>query len=102
MATFDGSVISTADVLATANSIRSLNDKLTAKLEEIQNEMRNLSNTWQSPAGETIRSNFDALAAKAFGNYKDIISAYATFLDNTAASYEATETQIQNNADLFH
>lgn len=102
MANAEGIRISTAEVSQTAGTIRTLNDSLTAKLEDIQNQMHSLESTWQSPAGQNIRQKFDALANKAFGNYRDIINAYATFLDNTVASYEQTETTINNNADAFN
>ena len=102
MATIEGIQISTAEVTATASTIRSLNDSLTSKLEEIQAQMHNLENTWRSPAADSIRGKFDALANKAFGNYRDIINAYATFLDNTVGVYESTESQVNNNAEAFN
>ena len=96
----EGIKISLGEVSATAGTIRTLNTSLNDKLLAIQKQMNDLASTWQSPAGETIREEFNNLVP-AFENYKQIIEAYAKFLDNTVSSYEATETQIQNNASAF-
>ena len=96
----EGIKISLGEVSATAGAIRTLNTSLNDKLLEIQKQMNDLASTWQSPAGETIREKFNSLVT-AFENYKQIIEAYAKFLDNTVSSYEATESQIQNNASAF-
>lgn len=96
----EGIKISLGEVSATAGAIRTLNTSLNDKLLEIQKQMNDLASTWQSPAGETIREKFNGLVP-AFENYKQIIEAYAKFLDNTVSSYEATESQIQNNASAF-
>ena len=96
----EGIKISLGEVSATAGTIRTLNTSLNDKLLAIQKQMNDLASTWQSPAGETIREKFNN-PVPAFENYKQIIEAYAKFLDNTVSSYEATETQIQNNASAF-
>ena len=94
----EGIKISLGEVSATAGAIRTLNTSLNDKL--LEKQMNDLASTWQSPAGETIREKFNSLVP-AFENYKQIIEAYAKFLDNTVSSYEATESQIQNNASAF-
>ena len=96
----EGIKISLGEVSATAGTIRTLNTSLNDKLLSIQKQMNDLAATWQSPAGETIREKFNILVP-VFENYKQTIEAYAKFLDNTVSSYEATETQIQNNASAF-
>lgn len=92
--------ISTAEVAALASSIRSDNSKMYDDLQAIKKSMDDLANTWQSEAGEAIRSNFTAEAPK-FDNYKDIIESYADFLDKTVARYETDEQTITNNANQF-
>ena len=100
MATIEGITISLGDVSATAGTIRTLNTSLNDRLLAIQKQMNDLNNSWQSPAGQAIQEKFNNLVP-AFENYKQIIESYAKFLDNTVATYESTETQIQNNASAY-
>lgn len=92
--------ISTAEVAALATSIRSDNQKMYDDLKAIKKAMDELSNSWQSEAGEAIRSNFNAEAPK-FDNYKEIIESYSDFLDKTVARYETDEQSVTNNAIQF-
>jgi len=96
----EGINISLAQVTATAQTIRGINESLATRLEEIKREMNQLSASWQSDASNTIVNKFNALAPR-FEEYKQIIDSYATFLDNTVASYDAVETQLVNNANAF-
>lgn len=96
----EGINISLAEVTNTASSIRNINQQLTARLEEIRQEMNNLSSTWQSEGSETIRTKFNGLAPK-FENYREIVESYAEFLDRTVAGYDAAETSINSNASAF-
>ncbi|MCD5324192.1 MULTISPECIES: pore-forming ESAT-6 family protein [Pontibacillus] len=96
----EGIHISLGEVQKTAGSIRTINQNLALRLEEIQKEMNNLSSTWQSDASETIRANFNALAPK-FETYREVVDSYAKFLDNTVTNYEAAETSINSNAQAF-
>lgn len=96
----EGIKISLGEVSKTAGTIKTLNQSLTTRLEEMKKEMNNLNSTWQSDAATTIVQNFNALAPK-FNEYHEIVEAYAKFLDNTVASYDAAETAINNNASAF-
>ena len=98
--TVEGINISLGEVAKTAGTIRSLNQSLSARLEEIKKDMNNLASTWQSDASDTIRNNFNALAPK-FDNYRDVVESYAKFLDNTVQAYDTAETAINNNASAF-
>jgi len=36
-----------------------------------------------------------------FEEYKNVVESYCKFIDNTAHSYEATESAVQSNASAF-
>jgi WXG100 family type VII secretion target len=96
----EGISIALNEVSATASSIRTLNTTLETDLENIKTEIANLESTWQSDAGETIRSKINAMETQ-FQEYKKIIEAYAKFLDDTVTSYQQTESAINTNASAF-
>jgi uncharacterized protein YukE len=64
----EGINISLAQVSATAQSIRSINESLSARLEEIKREMNQLSSSWQSDASNTITNNYDAVETSLVNN----------------------------------
>lgn len=97
----EGISISLSEVSRTAGTIRTLNNNLTAQLNDIKTQMNNLSATWQSDASETIRTNFNSMANQQFENYRRIIESYAKFLDDTVSTYDSVETAINNNANAF-
>ena len=92
--------ISLAEVSSTASTIRTLNQNLSNRLEDIKTQMNNLAGTWQSEGSETIRANFNALQSK-FEQYREVVDSYATFLDKTVEAYDAAETTINSNASAF-
>lgn len=96
----EGINISLGEVTRTAGTVRTINQSLSTRLEEIKKEMNNLANSWQSDASETIRNNFNALAPR-FEEYKNVIESYAKFLDDTVTAYDTTETSINSNAGAF-
>lgn len=96
----EGIKISLGEVTKTASTIRTLNQSLSSRLDDIKKEMNSLSATWQSDASNTIRNNFNALAPR-FDEYKTIIDSYAKFLDATVTSYDSAETAINSNASAF-
>ena len=57
----DGIQISTQVLVDTAEKVRSINNALDTKLEEINKSMNDLSSTWKSDAGEEIREEMNAL-----------------------------------------
>lgn len=96
----EGIKISLDEVSGTATTIRTLNNSMTQTLENIKQEMNNLSATWQSDAGETIRARFNTMSS-SFEEYRKIVDSYAAFLDDTVSTYETTENTINANADAF-
>jgi len=98
----EGIKISTQEVRSTAGRIRTQNTVLNEQLVEIQNHMKGLQTAWQSQAGDAIRTKFEAVAAKYFDQYYQIVESYAKFLELAVAdSYETTEAKITSNADAF-
>lgn len=96
----DSIQISTQTLLDTAKKVRDINTTMDSKLADCNREMNNLESTWKSDAATDIRAAMNALKPK-FEQYKAVIESYAKFLDNTAQSYEATESAIQTNAGAF-
>jgi WXG100 family type VII secretion target len=96
----EGIKISLGEVSKTAGTIRTINQSLSARLEEIRKEINGLASTWQSDSSNTIRNNFNSLAP-VFEQYKNIIDSYAKFLDNTVTNYDAAEISINSNASAF-
>lgn len=96
----NGIQISTDVLHTTAKDIRDINDILDQKLADINKNMNDLKETWQSEAAEDIRAAMNALKPR-FEEYKAVVESYAKFLVNTATSYETTESNIKNNASQF-
>lgn len=96
----EGISISLEEVSATAKTIKDLNNKLVASLDDIKKEMNSLESTWQSQASSTIRTNFNKLEAK-FQECKKIVDSYGKFLETTVDSYKKTEASINSNASAF-
>ena len=92
--------ISTQVLVDTAAKVRKLNDTMDLKLAECNKSMQALESSWKSDAASDIRANMNALKPR-FEQYKNVIESYAKFLDNTARSYESTESAIQNNTAAF-
>ncbi|MCM1190295.1 MAG: pore-forming ESAT-6 family protein [bacterium] len=97
----DSIKISTQVLVDTAKKVRDCNTKMDQKLADCKKQMNDLEATWKSDAASDIRAAMNALAPR-FEEYKTVIESYAKFLDQTAQSYEATESSIQNNAGEFH
>lgn len=96
----DGIKISLGEVSKTANQIRTLNQQLATRLEDIKREMNALAQTWNSDASNTIRANFNAFAPR-FEEYRQVIDSYAKFLDVTVTNYDSAESTINSNASAF-
>lgn len=96
----DTILINTAEVARTAETVKTINQQLALKLEEIKKEMNALESSWQSDASNTIRNNFNSLAPR-FEEYRTVVDSYAKFLNDTVNAYDQTESAIDNNASAF-
>lgn len=95
-----GIQVTTQVLTETAGKIRNINANMDSKLADINNKMNALESTWQSAAANDIRAAMNAMKPR-FEEYKNVVESYAKFLDNTAQSYEVTETTAQSNASQF-
>ncbi len=89
--------ISLARVSETAEKIRTLSTGMYDELNEIKREMDALDLSWLSDAGEEIRSRFRQFAVR-FDKQKELVDAYAGFLELTVSSYDSLETAMTGNA----
>ena len=96
----EGIQVSTQVLVDTACKLRNINATLYEKLEQINIAMNSLESTWNSDAARDIREAMNALRPN-FERYEEIVASYAKFLENTAETYETTESAIQNNAQQF-
>lgn len=92
--------VSTQVLKDTSSKVRECNEKLDEALQEINNKMQSLEASWKSDAASDIRAAMNALKPR-FVEYKEVISSYAKFLNDTADTYEQLETTVQNNANSF-
>lgn len=96
----DSIQISTQVLFDTAKEVRNINGSLDEKLTDINRCMNDLETTWKSDAATDIREAMNAMKPR-FAEYEKVVESYAHFLDETAKSYESTETTIQTNAGAF-
>ena len=96
----DGIQVTTQVLLDTSQKVRAINSTLDSKLADINKSMNDLESTWKSDAAADIRINMNAMKPR-FEEYKNVVESYCKFIDNTAHSYEATESAIQSNASAF-
>ena len=90
MANINGVTISTDRLVGTAGTLRTLNSKMTAKLEAITAQINNLSTSWESEASQEIVTEFKKLMPK-FEEYRKSVESYARFLDQAAQAYISTD-----------
>ncbi len=96
----DSIKISTQVLVETAGKVRTINSAMDEKLANINKAMNDLEATWKSDGASSIRSAMNALKPR-FEEYKSIVESYAKFLDQTAQSYESTESAVETNANQF-
>ncbi len=84
----------------TAMSIRTINEQLNLYMQQIVKQMNDLDSLWQSPAAQAIRTQFSSMIP-IIENHKEVIEAYAKFLDITVTTYEDTEMKIKRQISNF-
>lgn len=90
--------ITLSEVSNHAQVIRSCNTQLFDLLSNAQASVRTLAGgAWQGDAANAIEVEIGDLMPK-MTNYRDVIDAYAKFLDNTVKAYNETEAQVRGNA----
>lgn len=96
----DNIKISLAEVQTTADTIRTRNQQIYDLLQNAKREMDKLQGFWQSESSETVRQRFSQFSSQ-FETQREILDAYARFLDHTVQTYDALETAINSNATAF-
>ena len=92
--------IDTQQVKNLGVSIASQNNELNRILMEIEACMREIDQTWNSPAGDEMASAFTKIKPD-FENSTNLINKYAKFLQLVAETYEETENRIKQGSTSF-
>ncbi|MGX8835566.1 pore-forming ESAT-6 family protein [Amedibacillus sp. YH-ame6] len=96
----DSLLITLAEVSHTSMQIRQENQQLSNCLKDIHQCMNQITNEWQSPAAQTIRTKFQGMIP-IFDHYREIVENYAKFLDQTVQTYQSIEDQLNSHAQSF-
>ena len=89
--------ITLTEVAQIANEIRRINTNIDDSLQYVKKEMDSLGSFWISDGSEMIKQRFKHFSSK-FAEQKEIIDAYAKYLDYVVSSYDSLESTIYNNA----
>lgn len=94
----DGMQIDSNGLRSAASAMRGSVTKMSATLDEATQNINSTAGSFESKAAENLRARYTSLQAK-FSDFTDAINKYATFLDNTASSYEAADAKINQSAE---
>ena len=86
---------------STSGNIKSINTRFNTTMGEIEKEMRNMKNKWESEAGNAFISKFLGLKDN-FEAYSKVIDSYSNFLESTAKAYDQADKAINDaSKNLF-
>ena len=94
----DGMTVDSVELRNAAESLRKYVSEMSATLDNAKTTTKNTAGSWESAAAENLRTRFNDLSA-TFQDFYDAITNYATFLDNTATSYEEADKTVTSKAD---
>lgn len=80
--------------------IQNENEKIQQQLESVHRIMNQLSSSWQSMAGETIRERFQSMLP-TFEACRANIQNYVKFLNDSVSIYQQTEMKLNTQANGF-
>lgn len=83
---------------STASNIQSINKGIQGVMDDIEKEMKQMKNKWDSEAANAFISKFNGLKDN-FEAYYKVIDSYATFLEQTAKAYEDADTAINKGTN---
>lgn len=89
--------ITLAEVAQIAAEIKRINTNIDDALQYVKREMDSLGHYWISDGSEMIKQRFNHFSTK-FIEQREIIDAYAKFLDYVVSSYDSLESTIYSNA----
>lgn len=90
--------VNSVELRNAANNLRKNVSDMQATLDEATSTINGTAASWESAAAENLRARYTSLSQK-FPDFYDAITKYATFLDNTATSYEAADKKIEEKAN---
>lgn len=94
----DGMQVNSAELRNASNSLRKNVTDMQTTLDEATGTINGTAASWESASAENLRARYTSLSGK-FSDFYDAITKYATFLDNTAAAYEAADKKIEEKAN---
>lgn len=89
--------ITLPEVTQIAAELRRISANIEDSLEFVKREMNSLASCWVSDGSEMLKQRFNHFSQK-FAEQKEVIAAYARFLDYAVSSYDSLESTIYNNA----
>ena len=95
---YEGLNVNSVELRNSATSLRENVNNMQATLDEATQTINGTAASWESAAAENLRQRYTTLSQK-FQDFYDAIQNYATFLDNTAASYESADKKIEERAN---
>ncbi|MBS7576546.1 MULTISPECIES: WXG100 family type VII secretion target [unclassified Enterococcus] len=95
--------VNTGQVNEIAGKIEGLNKQMLSLLEDSQQQMNQLADTWNGQAAESTIGAYNQFSKRYFQSYHDILASYVLFLrNNVAQSYEAIETENINLSETLN
>lgn len=91
--------ITFSDVHQAADTIRSCSMKIYDLLNNASYQMKQLESFWESEGSASIQSHYSQFSSQ-FEIQREIIDAYANFLDHTVQTYQSLENAINSNASI--
>ena len=91
-------MVDSVEIRNAADTLRKDVNNMSATLDEATQTINGTAASWESAAAENLRARYTSLSVK-FTDFYTAINNYATFLDNTAASYEKADKTIEAKAD---
>ena len=86
------------DLRNAANDLRKYLQRMKASNDDATNTINGTAGNWESNAAENLRGRYTNLS-RNFDDFYNAIEKYATYLDNTAASYEEADNKIEQKAE---
>lgn len=94
----DTRIFDTQKLRQEGKDIKSCAGKMFNELQNVQTEMNNSTRSFDSSAGEELRSNFKKSAAK-FQEFKKLMDDYGKYLEELADQKEALEKGLSGVAE---
>ena len=86
------------DLRSSAAELRRLLQKMKDSNDDATKTINGTAANWESNAAENLRGRYTNLSGN-FADFYDAIEKYATYLENTATSYEEADQKITQKAD---